>query len=103
MCILNTVNPKSGKGVQTHASSRLSRRQVLGFASLGTLALAMPVSLIARVVADSQPDFDFGSRYSVLKVNKDASGTQVTLGFEVNNRSFTTVLKSPDGRVWRPV
>ena len=87
----------------SRTSHTVSRRRMLHVGCAGAAISLMPTGLIASAADDTAQQFDFGPQYSVLNVRKNTAGTQVQLGFRVNGRSFRMVLKSADGRVWRPV
>jgi hypothetical protein len=98
------LNLKSDKDSMINSTGQQSRRRMLRIAFFGGLVpLVLPTALIAFVASNNPRDLDFGPNYDVLEVSNTVAGTEVLLGFQVNGRSFSTRLKSIDGRVWRPV
>jgi len=80
----------------------LKRRQLL-LAGVSGAVMAMVFVATPGFAASPRLTYDFGSNYSVEDAYKIAQYTYVELGFKVNNRFFTTRLRSADGKVWRPV
>jgi hypothetical protein len=89
-------------GVRKNKPLAPKRRQLI-HAGLTGAVVAMVATATPCFAAAPVLTHNFGPNYTVRDVYQFGSYTHVELGFQVNGQSFSTHLRSADGKVWRPV